>query len=344
MFSTQIERVFVEMIGRIDHQEGIRVRAFHVNGVFGRIHIIAEVIRGRCPGFYGGIVIVFEDDLSPAAFIGMQRKVDRVAGMMKTVDGPDAVERCMFADAVFFFHAQGVIHGIGNRKKAQQYADDACDPLHDLLPEQMGPGPFFRRFVEEQNVGEARGIVYQQVKRHGQVGAGEELYTYVKGKVYEDDIAHDSHHNDGPQGRCTAEEEEDGCGDLAAADEELIGEGVAEEGPGDTHRAHVHYPGVEGGDIGIELYVQHFGSAVLHDGISEEYAEHRLQQVLEPDIMMTLFVDDAPDDGQQECGTSGDGEEAEVPGKVAAAVGISEENVYHHCGKEQEKGLESEVF
>jgi len=45
-----------------------------------------------------------------------------------------------------------------------------------------------------------------------------------------------------------------------------------------------------------------------------------------------------------EGGGSGDRKETKVPGKVATSVAISEENVYHDSGKEEEKGLETKVF
>ncbi len=79
-----------------------------------------------------------------------------------------------------------------------------------------------------------------------------------------------------PQGGRAAEEQEYGRGDLAAADEKFIGEGVTEEGPGDGHGIHVHYGCIQVEDAGGELNIHYFSDAIIDDGIGEEIADQDL--------------------------------------------------------------------
>ena len=82
----------------------------------------------------------------------------------------------------------------------------------------------------------------------------------------------------------------------------------------------------------------------MHDGVGEKEAQERLQPVLQPDIVLPLFVDKAPDDGQQKSRAAGNREEAKVPGQVAAAIAVGEQYIHDYCREKDKGGLEPKVF
>jgi len=93
-------------------------------------------------------------------------------------------------------------------------------------------------------------------------------------------------------------------------------------------------------EVGGELYVQYLGGAVLRDDIGEEEPEDGLQNVFKLDVAVSLFVDEAPDDGQQEGSATGDGEKTKITRLVTTSIAVGDKDIDDDGGEEEEKSFE----